>query len=887
MESFYGGRPGASFIIVKTFQTIAKMKQAFQKGTGYNQVYFDEYVTIYNTSEPAYKYNGNVYRRGYDINNGLGGAQYVGNITGPAGPPTYIEPYPHGKIVRGGNITQNMSLFTNDVKDTANNNPNKYNMVEVYNGKDAFEIVPGAEKVNGTYTNFKDNIFFRYYFVMDEQNRNQIMRIGFKIPYPVFNFQVERINADEQPWIRKIDTGNHKFFHNWKVGLPIAVKGDCVTKFSVLTVQTIDGIPNNSKINYSFYSTSTEEQKAKRKSDLDNKQSILVCNIVKYNKKGQALPPETYYVYDFNIIKNIDINAQGYLIFTLPDGSQVSSGVSILPKINNFHLNEYGEMSIDWTNTDKSSGTSTLENEVKWIHDIDFDNDGGLVLTWNTKKRNNKGEIEFNTDNTPKRDSKLLTMSKGQHFITDLQIHNGILYETYAGLRKEMCDLFNESDVNNATGSGAQNIYNDAVNNPNSTLYWWNTSNRTWYKQLLDMNSIITSMFEEKVSATFPELIKYYNKGTSIDNVAANGEIKFVFSTSRPWGYSISLDIDLPEKIPTNTIFNTQKIKKDARSDNKFSGSIIRKIYLPELTEDQLAYIYQQIVDNKTAQSIWQNLGFELFDNAHPCLDPWALSFQTGSPNSQNGSDIITKWWGSSLSEQYNNQKRYAYDYRFYTGQKFYYTNFSGISHDSFFKRSCTATKAIFKGLSEIPMQYRSLYSSVITTPSNSAYFKIYNIRELYEYFQTNSVQALAEIAEKGGCPSFWCGNDSIYVWKGSSGGQIDENTYDPPNSDNLHFQIKKSLPYYAQTLFNQILTGKDFSLPEDGTIIYPPSGITATELQKQQQHMIEKIIQWNITVQDGKLHCTAGGPGGTSYDAMAGKTITVPVVVELANLNF
>ena len=70
MESFYGGRPGASFIIVKTFQTIAKMKQAFQKGTGYNQVYFDEYVTIYNTSEPAYKYNGNVYRRGYDINNG-------------------------------------------------------------------------------------------------------------------------------------------------------------------------------------------------------------------------------------------------------------------------------------------------------------------------------------------------------------------------------------------------------------------------------------------------------------------------------------------------------------------------------------------------------------------------------------------------------------------------------------------------------------------------------------------------------------------------------------------------------------------------------------------------------------------------------------------------
>ena len=882
MESFYGGRPGASFIIVKTFQTIAKMKQAFQQGTGYNQVYFDEYVTIYNTSEPAYKYNGNVYRRGYDTNNGLGGAQYVGNITGPAGPPTYIEPYPHGKIVRGGNITQNMSLFTNDVKDTANNNPNKYNMVEFYNGKDAFEIVPGAEKVNGTYTNFVDNIFFRYYFVMDEQNRRQIMRIGFKIPYPVFNFQVERINADEQPWIRKIDTGNHKFFHNWKVGLPIAVKGDCVTGFSVLTVQTINGVPNNSRINYSFYSTVPREQQAKRTSDLENKQSILVCNIVKYNKKGQALPPETYYVYDFNIIKNIDINAQGYLTFTLPDGSQVSSGVSILPKINDLHLNEYGEMSINWTNTDKSSGTSTLENEVKWIHDIDFNNDGGLVLTWNTKKRNNKGEIEFNADNTPKRDSKLLTMSKGQRFITDLQIHNGILYETYAGLRKEMCDLFNESDVNNATGSGAQNIYNDAVNNPNSTLYWWNTSNRTWYKKLFDINSIVTSMFEEKVNTTFPDLIKYYNKGTSLDSITANGEIKFVFSKSGPWGFNTYLDIDLPEKIPSDTIFGTKKIQEDAKN-NKFSGSIIRKIYLPELTKEQLDYIYWQI-ENETAQRVWQNLGFELFNSTNPCLDPWALSFQTGSPMSQGGSTITKNW--NSLSPQYDQRNTFMYDYRFYTGQKFYYTKNSGVTeHDSYFSKSCAATKAIFKGLNDAPMKYHALTTGSVITPSGPTYFKIYSIKELYEELKADR----PGLAKNGGDPSFWCGGDGILTWYGS-GGPIDANdTYNnPPNSsNNFHFKVQKSLPDYADVLFNLILTGKYFSLPEDGTIIYPSSGTTPTGLQKQQQKMIKKVTQWGITVKNGKLHCTGPVQSGTGYGAMAGKTITVPVVVELANLNF
>lgn len=228
------------------------------------------------------------------------------------------------------------------------------------------------------------------------------------------------------------------------------------------------------------------------------------------------------------------------------------------------------------------------------------------------------------------------------------------------------------------------------------------------------------------------------------------------------------------------------------------------------------------------------------------------------------------------------------YDYRFYTGQKFYYTLNSGIStHASYFSESCAATKAIFKGLNDAPMKYHSLYSSSVVAPSGSAYYKIYSIRELYENFKTNSRQALTKIAEKGGRPSFWCGNDDIYTWKGASGGQIDENTYDPPNSNNLHFQVRKSLPFYANTLFNEILTGIDFSLPEDGTIIYPSSGTVPTALQKQQQKMIDKITRWSITVQNGKLHCVGPDQSGTSYEAMAGKTITVPVVVELANLNF
>ena len=52
MESFYGGRPGASFVIVKSFISIAEMIANFKQGPNYTDVHFDEYVLI-NTENKA------------------------------------------------------------------------------------------------------------------------------------------------------------------------------------------------------------------------------------------------------------------------------------------------------------------------------------------------------------------------------------------------------------------------------------------------------------------------------------------------------------------------------------------------------------------------------------------------------------------------------------------------------------------------------------------------------------------------------------------------------------------------------------------------------------------------------------------------------------------
>ena len=83
-NSFYGGRRGASFIIAKSFKTEEEMIKEFAKGGQYKAVNYDEYVII-DTENKNDITNGKIYRRGYDYTNDMGGAEYIGQIVGPAG----------------------------------------------------------------------------------------------------------------------------------------------------------------------------------------------------------------------------------------------------------------------------------------------------------------------------------------------------------------------------------------------------------------------------------------------------------------------------------------------------------------------------------------------------------------------------------------------------------------------------------------------------------------------------------------------------------------------------------------------------------------------------------------------------------------------------------
>ena len=84
MESFYGGKQGASFIIKKTFTSVSAMNTAFNQKDVYKDVAYGEYVMIENTNMLD-DTRGNVYKRGYN------GAEYIGNFRGPQGTPIQFQ----------------------------------------------------------------------------------------------------------------------------------------------------------------------------------------------------------------------------------------------------------------------------------------------------------------------------------------------------------------------------------------------------------------------------------------------------------------------------------------------------------------------------------------------------------------------------------------------------------------------------------------------------------------------------------------------------------------------------------------------------------------------------------------------------------------------------
>ena len=222
MESFYGGRQGASFVIVKQFDSIESMVQCFEQGAvTTNEVNYGEYVIIdtINKNNPD---NGKVYRRGlnyqYSENNSLAGAEYIGQIVGPQGDSPEVS----------------VDDFDTIINEPYNGPEKEYNMINGGIVKGAEIIYDDEGKIDENQSVFNDSIKYTWVTIRDEYGTVKGCKIGFVFPCITLDFIGTPISAYEKNnLVERMDNGNHPFFAQWNIKIPKGIKGNTLNNLEI------------------------------------------------------------------------------------------------------------------------------------------------------------------------------------------------------------------------------------------------------------------------------------------------------------------------------------------------------------------------------------------------------------------------------------------------------------------------------------------------------------------------------------------------------------------------------------------------------------------------------------------------------------------------------
>lgn len=349
MESFYGGKAGFSFIIVKSFSSVAEMVENFQKGPEYTAVHYDEHVLI-NTENKNDPDNGKVYRRGYDYTDDLGGAVYIGSIVGPAGRAPMLELTTIEKV----KLKQQTEGFETRYSEGSYSVP--------------MSIIPGKD--GDTYN---DEISWACCCVRSENGEDSIAYIGFKIPYLVEEFTAQSVSPyynrsdDTEDFINenlteRTDDKSHPFYEKWHFNIPKGIKGDTLKNFRVMkadaTIQPYEG----------------------QDDDESNQREVLVYDYYHFDKE-EGGEPVSLYLGDYNMIDNISFDEEGTIIidYSHDDTDTYTKLMKWIKQVTLDSTN--GHFTIIYNHeTDKDGNPTIYETDLAWVKNITIAENGNITL---------------------------------------------------------------------------------------------------------------------------------------------------------------------------------------------------------------------------------------------------------------------------------------------------------------------------------------------------------------------------------------------------------------------------------------------------------------------------------------------------------------------------
>ena len=406
-NSFYGGRRGASFVIVKNYLDIPSMTKDFAQGNSFKDVAFDEYVLINNPNK-NHPDNGKIFRRGYDYssnrkieayrlkykdenNNEVAypevteehyknllerdffsehseeieahGAEYIGTIIGPAGKAPLLTVTSYEAAQAKASQDRFETRQSNGIYSPDNINPG---------------LIPGkyeTEENNEVEIRYNDSIQWYCTSVRNDNYGDDTQAyIGFKFPYLVTQMVTSQVepydengNIDDMSDIYREDDKTHPYYNKWHLNIPKGVKGDTFKNLKVTTYSDwLSSLGNSGqRVMYNVDSSVYSPASA------DINRQILIYEDWNYDNK-QAGQVTCYYLGDYNQITNVTL-ANGILTFSF---TYDDDKTFTLDYIKDIKIDGTGKVTLVHSIIDQLTGRekeTVLINKLKYITNVTLD----------------------------------------------------------------------------------------------------------------------------------------------------------------------------------------------------------------------------------------------------------------------------------------------------------------------------------------------------------------------------------------------------------------------------------------------------------------------------------------------------------------------------------
>lgn len=405
MDSLYGGQPGVDFVLKASFKSVEDMVKAFAKGADWTDVWYGEYVII-DTPNKNHKDNGQIYRRGLNHQNSVGGAEYIGQVVGPSSGTPYFQ---LASLQDVQAISQKAQEDEYDYKryPIAKNEDGTYQtddagdiFVDSFGDANKTSLVPGRYYDDAGKAQYNDDIRYTWVNIRKaNQESDSWFYVGIESPYMVTDYIVNMVSAydeygqvtDKTVSSKRIDDLQHPFYAEWQLDIPKGIKGDTLRNLRVITPTKSDKIYDFTAIEIDKETGTANITKEPGyvgiEDDIVNERQIVVFDYYVYDIL-QNPEPIMIYLGDFNIIENIQVADDGTLsiAYTHNDTDDFTKKIQWIDQVE---LNpDTGDFTVTYNN-DAEEFSTTLD----WIKDITLDSDGTLHFK---HTKNNRDEIHSN-----------------------------------------------------------------------------------------------------------------------------------------------------------------------------------------------------------------------------------------------------------------------------------------------------------------------------------------------------------------------------------------------------------------------------------------------------------------------------------------------------------